>query len=156
MSDAIKHITDDIFSFMKATHWCTCIVHATESNWCGALDFLSPEPCPSLNSPEMNALITRFRESYSSVSMSHESKKTEETKWQCTDTASEWKMWFMCFPVLPGSAEAHVVWGGTEKRLLIAYFIGNISTQKYQNAFMCVKVIANQKWDVFETQCNCI
>ena len=35
------------------------------------------------------------------------------------------------------------------KRLLIAYFIGNISAKKYQNPFMCVKVIANQRWDVF-------
>ena len=33
------------------------------------------------------------------------------------------------------------------------YFIGNISAKKYQNAFTCVKVIANQRWDVFETRC---
>jgi len=36
------------------------------------------------------------------------------------------KMRFSCFPVLLGSAEAQVIWGGTVKRLLIAYFIGNI------------------------------
>jgi len=30
------------------------------------------------------------------------------------------------FPVLPGSAEAQVILGGTVRRLLIAYFIGNI------------------------------
>jgi len=47
------------------------------------------------NSPELSALITRFRESYSRVSMSRESKMTEEIKeglvefWQCTDTAFE-------------------------------------------------------------------
>jgi len=35
------------------------------------------------------------------------------------------------------------------KRLLIASFIGNISTKKYQNQFMCVKVIASERWDVF-------
>jgi len=29
------------------------------------------------------------------------------------------------------------------------YLIGNISAEKYQNPFMCVKVIANQMWDVF-------
>jgi len=34
-------------------------------------------------------------------------------------------MRFSCFPVLPGSAEAHVISDGTVKRLLIAYFIGN-------------------------------
>jgi len=32
---------------------------------------------------------------------------------------------------------------------LIAYFIGNISAKKYQNPFMCIKVIASQRWDVF-------
>jgi len=53
------------------------------------------------------------------------------------------------FLVLPGSAEALFTWGGIVKRLLIAYFIGNISAQKYQNPFMCVKVIASQRWAVF-------
>jgi len=33
------------------------------------------------------------------------------------------------FPVLPGSAEAQVIWGGTVKHLLIAYFIDNISAK---------------------------
>jgi len=28
----------------KTVHWC--FVHATQSNCCSALDFLSPEPCP--------------------------------------------------------------------------------------------------------------
>ena len=39
------------------------------------------------------------------------------------------KMQFTCFPVLPGSAEAQVIWGGIVKRRLIAYFIGNISAK---------------------------
>jgi len=65
-------------------------------------------------------------------------------------TQSNWvKMWLSCFRVLPGRAEAQVIWGGIVKRLLIAYFIGNISAKKYQNPFMCVKVIASQWWDVF-------
>ena len=34
-------------------------------------------------------------------------------------------------------------------RLLIAYFVGNISAKKCQNPFMFVKVIARQRWDVF-------
>jgi len=69
------------FSFRKTAHWCTCIVHATQSNCYGTLNFLSPEPCPQ--QPELNALITRFRESYSSVSMSRESKglKKSRTDW---------------------------------------------------------------------------
>jgi len=41
---------------------------------------------------------------------------------------------------LTGSAEAQVIWGGIVKRLLIAYFIDNISAKKYQNPFMGVKV----------------
>jgi len=46
-----------------------------------------------------------------------------------TNTAFEWKMWFSCFPILLGSAEAQVIWGGILKHLLIAYFIGNISAK---------------------------
>jgi len=41
------------------------------------------------------------------------------------------------------------------KRLLIAYFMDNISTKTYQNPFMCVKVIASLWCDVFETWCTC-
>ena len=37
---------------------------------------------------------------------------------------------FRVFPVLPGSAEAQVIWGGVVNHLLIAYFIGNISAKK--------------------------
>jgi len=58
-------------------------------------------------------------------------------------------MWFSWIPVFPGSAEAQVIWGGILKHLLIAYFIGNISSKKYQNLFLCVKVIASHRWDVF-------
>jgi len=35
-ADAIKHITDDKFSFRKTAHWCT--VRATQYNCCSALD----------------------------------------------------------------------------------------------------------------------
>jgi len=66
-----------------------------------------------------------------------------------TNTAFEWKMPFLCFPILPGSAEAQVIWGGILKHLLIAYFVSNISDKKYQNLFMCVKVIASHRWDGF-------
>ena len=58
-------------------------------------------------------------------------------------------MWFLHFPVLLGSGEAQITGGGIVKRHLIAYFIGNISAKKYQNPFMCVKVIASQRWDDF-------
>jgi len=54
-------------------------------------------------------------------------------------------MRFSCFPIFPSSAEAQLIWGDIVKRLLIAYFIGNISAKKYQNAFTYVKAIANQR-----------
>jgi len=40
------------------------------------------------------------------------------------------KMRSLCFPVLPGSAEAYVIWDSTAKRFLIAYIIGNSSPKK--------------------------
>jgi len=41
-----------------------------------------------------------------------------------------------CFTVLPGNAEAQVTWGGIVTRVLIAYFIRNISAKKYdENQF---------------------
>ena len=40
------------------------------------------------------------------------------------------EIWFSCFRVLSGSAEAQVIWGGVVKRLLIAYFIANITAKK--------------------------
>jgi len=39
-------------------------------------------------------------------------------------------MQFLRFSILPGSAEAQVIWCGTVKCLLIVYFIGNICSKK--------------------------
>jgi len=61
----------------------------------------------------------------------------------CVTQSNSVKVWFSHFAISPGSAEAQVIWGGVVKCLLIAYFIGNISAKKYQNPFMCVKVIAS-------------
>jgi len=56
----------------------------------------------------------------------------------------------LCFPVLPDIAEAQVISGAKVKRLLIAYFIGSISTpEKTKSVFTYVKVITSQRWDVF-------
>ena len=56
---------------------------------------------------------------------------------------------------MPGSAKAQAVLGGTVKRLLIAYFIGNIPAKKYQNPFTCVKSYSKPKGGTFfETQCT--
>jgi len=59
----------------KREHWH--VVCATQSNCCSAVGFLSPEPCPE--QPDLNALITGFSESYSSVSMSRESKRLKKS-----------------------------------------------------------------------------
>ena len=64
------------YSFRKTALWCICIVRATQSHCCGALDFLSPEPCPQ----QPRALITRFGESYSSVSTSPESERLKKSR----------------------------------------------------------------------------
>jgi len=94
---------------------------------------------PHTNSeqPELKVLTVRFRESYSSVSMSRKSKRLKKSRsdWLNSGNAliqhlSE-KIRFSCFPVLSGSAEAHVICGGIVKCFLIAYFMGNISAKKY-------------------------
>ena len=72
-----------------------CVQHSPKC--CGALDFLSHDPCP------LNALIARFRESCVSVSISRESKRLKKwSSWLNSGNAliqhlSE-KMWFSCFP----------------------------------------------------------
>jgi len=123
MSDASKHITYDIFSFRKTEHWC--IVHAAQSNCCGSrfsTSFLLNHAAPNSEQPELNALTTRSRESCSSVNMSRESKRLKKSRsdWLNSSNAliqhlSE-KIRFSCFPVLSGSAEAHVTSGGIATR----------------------------------------
>jgi len=128
-------------------------MHATQSNCCSALDFLSYEPCPSPKRLKLNALITRSRKSYSSVSTSRELKRLKKSNSDWLNSGYALIQWvknaIFVFPVLPGNAEAQVTWGGIPKRLLNSYFIGNISAKKYRNLFTCVKVIASQRWDVF-------
>jgi len=34
---------------------------------------------------------------------------------------------------------------------LISYFLSNTSAKNYRNRIMCVKIIASQTWDIFET-----
>jgi len=83
--------------------------------------------------------------------MSRESKRLKKSSsgWLNSGNAliQRVKNAIFVFPVLPGSAEAQVILGrgGVVKRLLIAYFIGNISAKKCQNPFTSVKV--------FETRC---
>jgi len=101
------------FSCSKTARWYTCIICGTQSNCCSSLDFLSVKPCT--NSVELNALITRFRESYSSLSMSRESKRLNKSRNDGLNSGNALiqhlsaKMQFSCFPVLLGSAEAHII-----------------------------------------------
>ena len=126
-----SHMT---FFFLSGRHRIGALC-MQQSNCCGDLDFLSPKPCPhTINSPELNALTTRLRESYSSVSMSRESKRLKKSRLHSGNTLIQHlseKIRFSCFPVLSGSAEAHVICGGIVKCFLIAYFMGNISAKKY-------------------------
>ena len=77
MSQAIKHITGDILFFSQEdsalVHYALCMQHSPTA---AALEFLSPEPCPQ----QPLSLITRFRESYSSVSTSPESKRLKKSR----------------------------------------------------------------------------
>ena len=63
------------------------------------------------------------------------------------------KMQFSCFP-FSDSAETQVIWGCVVKRVLIAYFIGNISVKKYQNPFTCLKVSKPKVGRFVETRCR--
>jgi len=85
----------------------------------------------------------------------HESwvKKIEEIKQlvefrQYTNTAFEWKMWFSCFLILPGSAEAQVIWGDIVKRLFD--FCQKIS----KFVHMCQSYSKPKLGRFSETQCN--
>jgi len=120
MSDAIKHITDAIFFFQEDS----ALVHMHCA--CNTVQLLRLSRLlslkPFLQQPELNALTTRLRESYSSVSMSRESKRLKKSRsdWLSSGNAliqhlSEKNAIFF-FSVLPGSAEAHVIWGGIVKR----------------------------------------
>ena len=38
--------------------------------------------------------------------------------------------------------------------MLIVYFLGNICAKNFRNRTVRVKIIASQRWDVFETRCS--
>jgi len=63
-------------------------------------------------------------------------------------------MKFSCFPVLPGSAEAQVIWSGIVKRRLIAYCISNISAKKnIRISSHASKLYEAEGGTFFETRC---
>jgi len=79
MLDAIKHITDDIVSFQEdsALVHMHCACNTVQLLRRFRLTYFLLNHAP--NSPELNASITRFRESYTSVSMSRESKRLKKS-----------------------------------------------------------------------------
>ena len=87
------------------------------------------------NSLELNALITRFRESYSSVRMSCESKRVKKSSsdWLNSGNALIHHLTKKCdfrVSVLPGSAEALDRSGGKTKHQLISCFLSNTYAKK--------------------------
>jgi len=159
MSDAIKHITDEIFLSWRQRigAYALCVQHNPTTAALSTSFLLNHAPS---NSTEMNALITRFRDRVIQQ-REYESwvKKAEEIKdglvefWQCTDTDTAFER-LSCFPVLPDSAEAQVILGGTVKRLLIAYFIGNISAKKISKCiYVCQSYSKSKVGRFFNTHC---
>ena len=123
-------------SVRKTAHWCTCSVRATQSNCYGALDFLSPEPRPPTAPSWTHWLhdLGSHRAAWVWVVSQKDLRNRGGTSWIM---AMHWySIWVkkirFSFSSLPGSAEAEVIWGGTVKRFLIAYFIGNISAKNIQ------------------------
>jgi len=86
-------------------------------------------------------LITRFRESVAAwiwvaFNKIEENKQQLDELWKSSNTTFEWKMRFLCFRVLSGSAEALVKWDEKIKYHLNFYSLGNISAKNYQNRLM--------------------
>ena len=146
------------FSFRKTAHWCTCIVHATQSNCCGSrLHSSWTMPPTSLSWTHWLQDLGSHTAAWVWVVSQKDWRNQGATRWILHGNAliqhlSE-KIRLSCFPVLPDGAEAHVIWDGTVKRLLMLTLSVTFLPKKYQNPFMCVKLIVNQRWDVFETQC---
>jgi len=102
----------------KTAHWCLvlCIQHSPTSAALSTSFLLDHAP-PQKKSPELNAVITRLRESYSSM-MSRESKrlKNSSSNWLNSGSAliQRVKNAIFVFPVVPHSAEVQVTGGGIE------------------------------------------
>jgi len=75
-----------------------------------------------------------------------ESQWTVSMRWQLFLSGRQ-RTGALC--VTQSNAEAQVTWGGIVKRVLIVYFIGNISAKKLSKSIHYVKVIARQRWDIF-------
>ena len=129
---------------------------------CNAVQLLQRSQLPfswtmAHKSPKLNALVTRFRESYSSASMSRESKRLKKSSSNWLNSANALthrvKNASFLFPVLPGSAEAQVIWGGLVNvfwslTLSVASLPKNINIRSRMS-----KLWQGRGVTFFETQC---
>ena len=121
-----------------------CVQHSPTAAALSTFFLLNHAP----NSPQLNELITRFRESqaYSSVSMSRQSKRLKKSRRSQLNSGnvliqhfSEKRAIFV-FPRFATCCISTSYFGQHNKA-----FFGSL----YQNASTYVKVIANHRWDVF-------
>jgi len=146
-------------SFRKTVHWCTCIVHATHPT-AVALSTSILLDCVSPTTPSWTHWLQDLRSHTAAWVWAVSQKDWRNqgaTGWILT---MHWysirvkKMRFSRFPVLPISTEAEVIWGGTVKRLLIAYIIVKISAKKISKCIhICQSYSKPEVGRVFETQC---
>jgi len=129
-------------------HWC--FVRATQCNFCSALDFVFLNHAS--NSPELNALIRRFRESYSSMSMTRKWKRLKKSSsWLDSGNAVIQHLSEKCnFHVSPFClvVQKHKLFEVAWWTIFLTALLVTFLPKKYQNLFACVKVIASQRWDV--------
>jgi len=122
-----------ILTCSKTAHQCTeCSAqnHPT-ANVCEILNFISPSYCPP-NRPELIPLITRFSESYSSISINYKSTtlKKSSSNWlelgKAVKQHLNGKKQFSHHSILPYSPEASFMQGEKIQHLLTAYFLPKI------------------------------
>jgi len=100
-------------------------------------------------------LITRFRGTFSSVSMKCDwNKRLKKSNRNCLNSGKaviqQWRenMQFSCFHVFQVTQLALVTLGGKINVPLIAYHISNISAKSCQTPLVFVEVIASQRYDI--------
>jgi len=162
MSDAIKHITDDIFFFQEDS----TLVHMHCA--CNTVQLLRHSRFPfswTMAPPTVPSWTHWLQDLRSHTAarvwvVSQKDRRKSWTDWLNSGNAliqhlSE-KMWFTCFPVLPGSAEAQVIRDGTIQRLLIAYFIADIYAKNIKMCSRMSRLQQTKSGTFFETQCTII
>ena len=130
-------------------HSNAVVVHCLNSTSCLiSLVFLTHNPHSHALYDSLNLVINAFSSGLL------EGMVQEKRSWQCYRS---WTVSYtQCssvpssgFPISQGNAEALDRWGGKTKHRLISYFLRNAFAKNYRNRFVCVKIIASQRWDVY-------